>query len=123
VAWCSLNAAFYRTNYLTYSPTSSPPTPITSGNWNKWRKAPITGNAWQGPDTSAHDNTFGDNCFGSYTWCSEQFPTEPKNAVFPDRTNDCEAYDFATGFCGVVSGSGWQVTIRIAPTRLAACGF
>ena len=120
VAWCSVNAAFYRTNYLSLAPTTGS---ATSGNWNKWRKAPITGNAWQGPDTAAHDNDFGDNCFGTYTWCSEQFPTEPKNALFPDRTNDCEAYDLATGDCGIVLGSSWQVTIRIAPTRLLACGF
>ena len=116
VAWCSLNAAFYRSNYINLAPTSGS---LTSGSWNKWRKAPITGNAWQGPDTTGHLNTFGNECFGDYTWCSEQFPTEPQNAIFPNRTNDCESYDLATGLCG----GGWQVTIRIAPTRLLACGF
>ena len=120
VAWCSVNAAFYKTNYLNLAPTFGS---AMSGSWNKWRKAPITGNAWQGPDTASHQNDFGDNCFGTYTWCSEQFPTEPKNSIFPDRTNDCESYDFATGFCGLSTGTTWQVTIRIAPTRLLACGF
>jgi hypothetical protein len=120
VAWCSLNAAFYKTNYMNLAPTFGS---AMSGSWNKWRKAPITGNAWQGPDTTAHQNDFGDNCFGTYTWCSEQFPTEPKNSIFPDRTNDCESYDLTTGFCGISTGATWQLTIRIAPTRLLACGF
>lgn len=120
VAWCSLNAAFYKTNYMNLAPTFGS---AMSGSWNKWRKAPITGNAWQGPDTAAHQNDFGDNCFGTYTWCSEQFPTEPKNSLFPDRTNDCESYDLATGFCGISTGATWVVTIKIAPTRLLACGF
>jgi hypothetical protein len=120
VSWCSVNAAFYRTNYLSKAPTFGT---ATSGSWNKWRKAPITGNAWQGPDTAGHLNTFGNDCFGDYSWCSEQFPTEPQNSIFPDRTNDCEIYDLATGFCSLSTGTSWQLTIRIASTRLLACGF
>jgi hypothetical protein len=119
-AWCSTNAGYYRSQYLSLAATFGT---VTSGSWNKWRKAPATGNAWQGPDTTGHLNTFGDDCFGLYSWCSEQFSPEPKNCIFPNRTNDCEAYDLATGACGASIGGTWQLTIRIAASRFAACGF
>jgi hypothetical protein len=99
---------------------------MDSGNWQKWRKAPSTGNAWVGPETAAHANTFGNDCFGNYSWCSEQWTTpvsEPQNAIFPDRTNDCEIYDMAVGACGASTGGTFQLTIRIAGTRAVACGF
>jgi len=116
-AWCSLNAAFYRTQYLALA-TAQQNATVNSGSWQKWKKAPATGNVWVGPDTTGHPNSYAVDCFGDYTWCSEQFSPEPKNAIFPDRTNDCEVYDFATGACG-----GYQLTIRIAATRAVACGF
>ena len=68
-------------------------------------------------------NEYGDNSFGTGSWCSEQFPTGPRNCLFPDRVNDCEAYDLATGACATSLGQPWTVLIRIAPTRFAACGF
>ena len=120
VAWCSLNAGYYRTQYLSLAPTQGT---VTSGSWNKWRKAPSTGNAWTGPDTTGHLNQFGNDCFGPYSWCSEQFSPEPQNSIFPDRINDCEAYDLATGACGASVGGTWRLTIKIASARLTACGF
>ncbi|HET9300385.1 MAG TPA: hypothetical protein VFO11_10600, partial [Candidatus Polarisedimenticolaceae bacterium] len=120
VAWCSLNAGFYRTNYLALAPTNGS---VSSGNWNKWRKGPSTSNAWVGPDTTGHTNSFGNDCFGDYSWCSEQWSPEPQNAIFPDRTNDCEIYDMASGACGASTGETYQLTIRIAGTRAVACGF
>ncbi len=121
VAWCAQNAAFYRSSYLLYAPTQGS---VPSGTWSRWRRAPITGNAWAGPFNTSLANDFGNNAFGEYSWCSEQFPNEPQNCLFPDRVNDCEAYDLATGACAASAGThSWTVTIRIAPTRLAACGF
>jgi hypothetical protein len=117
VAWCSLNAGFYRQMYLDLAPTFGT---VNSGSWQKWRKAPSTGDAWTGPDTAAHENTFGNDCFGDYSWCSEQFSPEPQNAIFPNRTNDCEIYDMATGGC---QGGAWVLTIKVASTRAVACGF
>ncbi len=120
VAWCSVNAAFYRTQYLALAPTNGT---VTSGSWQKWRKAPSTSNAWVGPDTAGHVNTFGNDCFGDYSWCSEQWSPEPQNAIFPDRINDCEVYDMASGACGSSTGLTYTLSIKIAATRLVACGF
>ncbi|HKY33491.1 MAG TPA: hypothetical protein VJV23_13235 [Candidatus Polarisedimenticolia bacterium] len=120
VAWCSVNAGFYRTSYLDLAPTFGS---NVSGSWNRWVRSPSTGGAWQGPLTAPLANTFGDDCFGPYSWCSEQFSPEPQNAIFPDRVNDCEAYDLATGACGSTTGETWRLTIRVASSRQAACGF
>ncbi len=122
VAWCSVNAAFYQSQYLTHAPTGGS---ATSGSWNKWRKAPSTGNAWQGPIVTGQLNEYGlDAGFSEYVWCSEQFTFEPKNCIFPHQTNNCEVYDLASGACGASSDTEtWQLTIRIASTRLLACGF
>jgi len=120
VSWCSENAGFYKTQYLALAPTQGS---ATSGSWNKWRKAPQTGNAWVGPTTTGNLNTYGDQCFGFYTWCSEQFSTEPQNCLFPNRTNNCEVYDNASGACGASIGGTWRLTIKIASTRFLACGF
>jgi hypothetical protein len=122
MAWCATNAAFYRTSYLTYAMTAGT---VSSGSWNKWYRQGLS-STWSGPFTAALVNEFGNDSFGGDgAWCSEQFTdgTGPQNCLFPDRTNDCEAYDLATGACAVGSGLSWTVTIRIAPTRLAACGF
>ena len=118
VAWCATNAAFYRTLYLTYALNGGT---VTSGTWNRWIRQPPS-NTWSGPFTAGLLNELGDNSFGEGSWCSEQFTNGPKNCLFPDRTNDCEAYDLFTGTCGL-GGPPWTVTIRIAPTRLGACGF
>jgi hypothetical protein len=120
LAWCSERARFYWQNYLALAPTQGT---VSSGAWSKWRKGLVTGNVWA-LESSAHTNEFGNDSFGNYTWCSEQFPTEPRNCIFPDRTNDCEIYDLTTGECRTGSGTGtWQLTIRTATTRLRACGF
>ncbi len=120
VAWCAENAAFYRTTYLDNAFGAAA---VMSGTWARWTRAPSAGSAWQGPFTTPLVNEYGDFSFGEGTWCSEQFATEPRNCLFPNRTNDCEAYDNATGACANAAGLPWTVTIRIAPTRLAACGF
>ena len=117
VAWCSQNAAFYRQSYLSGGDASA-----ASGSWNKWRKAPITGNVWQGPDTASHLNTYGSACRGPGSWCSESFPTEPRIALDPAESA-CEVFDEATGQCGGSAGASWQVTLRIGPDQAAACGF
>jgi len=114
-----VNAAYYKTQYLALAGTFGS---ATSGTWSKWRKAPSTGNAWVA-DNTGHPNTYGDDCFGPYSWCSEQFVFEPQNSIFPNRINDCEAYDLATGACGASTGETWLLTIRIASTRHLACGF
>ena len=122
MAWCATNAAFYRTSYLTYAMTAGT---VNSGNWNKWYRQGLS-STWSGPFTTALVNEFGNDSFGGDgAWCSEQFTggTGPQNCLFPDRDNDCEAYDLWTGACAVSGGQPWTVTIRIAPTRLAACGF
>ena len=121
VAWCSVNAAFYQSEYLNKAPTGGS---ATSGSWNKWRKTPSTSNAWQGPLVTGQLNQYGsDTGFSEYVWCSEQFTFEPQNCIFPHQVNDCEAYDQAIGSCGAQGGETWQLTIRIASTRLVACGF
>jgi hypothetical protein len=120
VAWCAENAAFYRTAYLTSASSAGT---ISSGTWTRWYRAPSTGNTWSAPWTSPLWNHYGDDAFGEGSWCSEQFPFEPQNCLFPNRTNDCEAYDQATGACAEAVGLPWTVTIRIGPTRSSACGF
>jgi hypothetical protein len=121
VAWCSENAAFYRDTYLAAATTGGT---FFSGPWAKWRRAPLTGNVWTGPDFGGYANSFGADCFGPYSWCSEQFPFEPANCVVPDRVDFCEAVDTAFGFdCNVSTGLPWTVTIRTASSRQVACGF
>ena len=121
VAWCSENAAFYREKYLLHAPTGGS---ATSLSWSKWRRAPSTGNAWQGPIVTGQLNEYGtDAGFPEYVWCSEQFTFEPRNCIFPHQTNNCEAYDLASGACGASVDETWELTIRIASTRQGACGF
>jgi len=120
LAWCSERARFYWEKYLALAPSNGT---AASGAWNKWRKAPLTGNAWV-LESGTHTNEYGDDSFGAFSWCSEQFGTEPRNCIFPNRTNDCEIYDLTTGACRTSSGTGtWQLTIRTAATRLRTCGF
>ena len=123
VAWCAANAAWYRTTYLTYAMSAGTVySQEGTTTWNHWFRQPPS-NAWTGPSTTALLNELGDDSFGTGSWCSEQFASGPKNCLFPDRTNDCEAYDMQTGACANSVGQPWTVRIRIGPTRLATCGF
>lgn len=120
IAWCSANAEFYKTQYLTLGPTSGS---VSSGTWSKWRKSNFTGYLWEGPDTTAHLNRYGTTCHSAYAWCSETFPTEPRLELRPSLTSTCECYDAGTSSCSGGGADSWQVTIKISGTRQNACGF
>jgi hypothetical protein len=115
--WCSTRADFYRNNYLSFAPTGHA---VYSGNWEKWFRAPGTG-AWTGPVTTQQLNYFGINCFESpFAWCSEAgLGGIGPWIVLPANTDHCETFLFGPG-CG---DDTWVLTIRIAPTRVEACGF
>ncbi len=119
-AWCSTNAAFYRGLYLSAEVTGGT---FFSGPWAKWRRSPFTGNMWMGPDFGSYANSYGFDCFGPYSWCSERFP-EVANCIQPAQTDICEVVDQAVVFdCNVNTGLPWTVLIRTASSRQAACGF
>jgi hypothetical protein len=116
---CSANAEFYRASYLSLR---DPGGTVNSGSWDKWHRSPATSDAWTGPDAGSYANRFGSDCTQKDSWCPEDSLGGLRIAVDPrEGNNTCEAQDFdEPGFCG---DGTWQLTIRIAPTRLVACGF
>jgi hypothetical protein len=112
-AWCAQRADWYASNYVSLAGGSST---VTSGSWQKWHRAASSG--WSGPVTSAHANYFGSGCASSaWNWCSEWGIGGRYLGVMPGRAGG-ESY--ASTFS---SGSGWEFTLKIAKTRLDACGF
>lgn len=112
-AWCAQRADWYASNYVSLAGGSST---VTSGSWQKWHRS--TSGSWTGPITSAHANYFGSGCASNaWNWCSEWGMGGRSLGVMPGRSGG-ESY--AGGFA---SGAGWQFTLKIAKTRLDACGF
>jgi len=110
---CVARADFYGASYLSMAPSFGT---ATSGAWDKWYR--LEGGGWIGPDLSGHDNLFGDDCAGAYSWCAEVGLGGHIPAAAPAETGICEAFDYIT--CG--DGS-WTFTLQIGSDRLSACGF
>jgi len=108
-AWCSTNAKFYSDSYLNTTNGSS-----ISGNWDKWSK--LNGAGWT-QNNRAYYNYYGSYCGGTNGWCSEWSMGGNHIAVLPSNTGGDELYNN-----GYSDGSG-SYTVRIATTRIEACGF
>ncbi|HXU10573.1 MAG TPA: hypothetical protein VN898_01285 [Candidatus Binatia bacterium] len=120
-AWCSQNAAYYRNTYLSSATTGGF---FLSGSWQKWHRSMTTGNAWVGPDTTGHSNSYGYEALGTNSWCSEEFPFDMSLCVIPGLHDYCEVADAAFSFdCNQSTQIPWTLTIRTASSRQAACGF
>jgi len=109
--WCAERADFYKTSYLALAPVAGT---AISGGWNKWYRS--EGSGWSAPETAGHDNWFGDDCAGAFSWCAEVGLGGHIPGVAPSEVGICEAFDDIT--CG-----SWTFTLRIGVDRLAACGF
>ena len=112
-AWCAANAAFYVNSYLSLSPSSGI---VSSGAWEKYTRS--LGGSWSGPDTFGYSNYFGANCVSTpYGWCSEWglgnlfLGLSPADGDWESRTG------------GGFPSSGSVITVTVAPSRAAACGF
>lgn len=116
-AWCSERADHYRNQYLALAPSDGV---SVSGTWQKWYRAPHTGNVWSGPSTAPHTNYYGISCLGSYSWCALH-PDLPSLAVAPGSTDVCETWDINSFECG--GFTPWTLNIKVASTRMQACGF
>jgi|GEM_PF-3492012 len=111
---CLQRADFYRNSYVAFALTGGS---ASSGAWSKWYR---TGSAvWNGPSTAAYENSFGPACVEDYSWCLEPMLGDRNLVVLPLRDDLCEAADMSEG-CG---DGTWRFTLRLAPSRLAACGF
>jgi len=111
--WCAARADFYGSSYAALAATTGT---STSGAWEKWHRT--EGGIWIGPDTSAYENLFGDDCAGAYSWCSEAGLGAHLPGIAPAEPGVCEAFD------NIDCGDGtWTLSIRVGVNRAAACGF
>ncbi len=111
---CVQRADFYRASYLAWSVTGGA---AASGAWSKWYRS--GSGAWVGPVTTAYDNSFGPACVEDYSWCLEYDLGGRALVLLPGRNDECEGADLAEG----CSNGNWRFTLRVARSRLAACGF
>jgi len=112
-AWCSERADWYISNYLN-AQNSGP----VSGAWNKWHRG--EGGGWV-QQNLGYANYFGTQCDGvTWSWCSEWGLGGRFLGSMPDQSPASPGESYANGWS---SGRGWRVTIRVASTRNAACGF
>ncbi len=116
-AWCGQQASLYRNAYLSLAPAAGV---LNSGGWTKWYRTPATGNNWVGPFLAAFANSYGASCFEGYSWCSEPGLGGQALTVRPAAAGTCEVFHTSQGGCG---NGTWQLTIKVAPSRLSACGF
>ena len=112
--WCAERADFFRSAYLSLSPTGGA---APSQGWQVWYRS--GGGGWVGPVADSYINYYGSQCFGPSSWCSETGLGGRVPAVDPDDELTCEARDAYYG-CG--SGDS-LLTITIGGNRLAACGY
>jgi len=115
--WCSERADFYREQYLGLAATNGI---AVSGAWNKWyREYPpnIYDILWQGPSTSGNENWYGDDCVGSYSWCSEVGLGGRIPGVAPAETGVCEVFETLT--CG---GPASRISIAVGDSFPWGCG-
>ena len=112
-AWCSERADWYITNYLNAQNTTP-----ASGAWNKWHRA--EGGGWA-QQNQGFTNYFGTPCDGvTWSWCSEWGLGGRYLGSMPDQSPATPGESYAGDWS---MGRGWRVTIRVASTRAAACGF
>jgi len=117
-ALCAAQADFYRENYLLYAPAGAN---VPSGAWDKWYRLPATGGSWVF-DPTPNLNLFGAACFVNFSWCPESGGLSGifRQVVHPAHpAPNCETVDSLVG----CSDGTWQFTLRVGPSRLAACGF
>ena len=117
-ALCTRQADFYRDNYLAFAPTGNS---LSSGTWAKWFRLPATGGAWTF-DFTPNPNLFGAVCFVPYSWCPESGGLAASffMVVHPAHpAPNCETVDALVG----CSDGTWEFTLKVGPSRLAACGF
>jgi hypothetical protein len=90
-----------------------------SGAWNKWYRVGNQQQAWQGPTQAAFSNLWGPSCDGTaWSWCTEWgIGGNMYLALMPGQPNAGESY--ANGWS---AGANWEITVRLAKARIAACG-
>ena len=113
IEFCLGRADFYREHYLALAATQGI---VESGGWEKFHRAAPGG--WVGPITGSHENWFGGDCAGSYSWCPEVGLGGHIPAVAPGEASYCEAFENIE-----CSDGSWRLTIRIGVDRLTTCGF
>jgi len=114
--WCSERADFYRERYLELAPSSGI---AMSGPWNRWyEENPGVEPAWVGPLTGAHENWYGDDCAGPYSWCSEVGLGGRIPGIAPAETSVCEVFEDIA--CGDGTSS---ILIMVGEDRLWGCGL
>lgn len=112
-AWCSANAAFYVSSYLTLSTGYGA---VNSGGWEKYTRS-VDG-SWSGPNTFSYTNYFGASCSSNpYDWCSEWGLGNRFLGLMP-ASSEWESW---TG--SGTAPSGAAITVTVGPSRAAACGF
>ena len=118
-AWCAEQADFYVNNYLSLAAGEGDA--IFSGSWNKWHRS--EGGAWSAAVTTGFQNRFGETCagpaVGGYSWCSEELLGNLRLTTVPAHATNCEAR-VGAATCG---DGAWRLTIKVSPSRFAACGF
>jgi hypothetical protein len=117
-AWCATRADWYVSEYVAKAGGG---TTSQSGNWNKWYRAGDQNQAWQGPTQTAYTNYWGTSCGSmAWDWCSEWGLGNRYNAVMPGQGANGNGECYAQQWSG---GANWKVSIRLAGSRIAACGF
>jgi hypothetical protein len=118
-AWCSERADFYRDGYLAYAMSGAF---LYTGAWAIWWNDIAPQAPWSPSYGGGYPNGFGPACAGRmYAWCSMSgLGGLPSRVVDPLGPGTCQIFDASAGGCG---NGTWSLTIRVAPTRQAACGF
>jgi len=115
VATCMERADWYRDRYLESRSSGI----HVSGVWQKWWRVSEGDTLWSGPDSRGYTHRYGNDCFESSSWCvADRLGGIGELGVRPGASS-CEAYYEPERGCG----SDWQLTIKIAGDRQAACGF
>ena len=112
--FCAQRPDWYRDRYLSLAATGGTD---FSGPWDRWYAHQFQG--WTGPFTGAYQNSFGYDCGGPFSWCSELGLGPGAVAVLPADTFNCESAELASG-CG---NGDWILRVGFGAGRLAACGF
>lgn len=121
-AWCSERADWYVNSYLTHTAPGAPPHYEPSPGGHR-RYSRVEGQAWSAPETNSYYNYFGAYCDGSpFSWCSEWGIGGFYLGTMPAQTQYWGESYVGNGTYWSY-GQGWSVTIRVASTRAAACGF
>lgn len=100
--------------------TTAPYGTADSGDWEKYYRE--RGGPWVGPVTEGHTNEFGQTWLTTGSWAIESGMGGLDLWVSPGWWQQPPEVDGWRGQCNSLT---WDCTftLRVAPTRLEACGF